>query len=105
MPGYPFLAKTPLRYNDIVAHLETNQTVGVPYTSDMVINAKADLEAQLDADSDGAEAMAERYPGAIARNFDTVEGVPSELDALIAYLQVLGTMVDFSVYKAEENLR
>ena len=105
MPGYPFLAKTPLRYNDIMAHLETNQTVGVPYTSDMVVNAKADLEAQLDADSDDAEAMAERYPGAIARNFDTVEGVPSELDALIAYLQVLGTMVDFSVYKAEENLR
>jgi cytochrome c oxidase cbb3-type subunit 2 len=105
MPGYPFLAKTALRYQDIAAHLEANRAVGVPYTDDMIANAKADLEAQLDADSDGAEALAERYPGAKSRNFDTVSGPASELDALVAYMQVLGTMVDFSVYNAEENLR
>jgi len=105
MPGYPFLAKTALRYQDIAAHLDTNRTVGVPYTDDMIANAKADLEAQLDPESDGVDGLVERYPGAKARNFDTIDGAASELDALVAYLQVLGTMVDFSVYNAEENLR
>jgi len=105
MPGYPFLAKTPLKYSDIAQHLKTNQTVGVPYSEDMVANAKADLEAQIDPESDNVDAMIERYPGANSRNFDGAPGAASELDALIAYLQVLGTMVDFSVYNAEENLR
>jgi len=105
MPGYPFLAETALKYSDIAQHLEANRTVGVPYSDDMIANAKADLEAQVDPDSDNVDAMLERYPGANARNFDGVSGKVSEMDALIAYLQVLGTMVDFSVYNAEENQR
>ena len=105
MPGYPFLAKTELKYNDIQDHLKANRAIGVPYTDDMIANAKTDLEAQLDPDSDGAEAVAERYPGTSVRNFDLQGGAPTEMDALVAYLQVLGTMVDFSSYKAEENLR
>lgn len=105
MPGYPFLDGEALRYNDIADHLATNRIVGVPYSDDMIANAKSDLEAQLDPDSDEVDAMLERYPGAKARNFDGEPGVPTEMDALIAYLQVLGAMVDFSVYNAEENLR
>jgi len=105
MPGYPFLAKTPLRYNDIKNHLAANRTVGVPYSDEMINNAVADLEAQVDPDSDNVDAMIARYPGAKARNFDGAPGPASELDALISYLQVLGTMVDFSVYNAKENLR
>ena len=105
MPGYPFLAKTALPYGDIDGHLSANRAVGVPYSDEMIANAKADLEAQLDPDSDGVDALVKRYPGAKARNFDLKVGPPRELDALIAYLQVLGTMVDFSAYKAEENLR
>ena len=79
--------------------------VGVPYTDDMIENARVDMESQSDPDSDGADAVMDRYPGAQSRNFDGQPGMPTEMDALIAYLQVLGTMVDFSVYKADENLR
>ncbi len=105
MPGYPFLAKTPLRTDDIADHLKANRTVGVPYSDDMLAKAADDLASQLDPDADGAEALVERYPGASVRNFDRQDGEPTEMDALVAYLQVLGTMVDFSVYKAEENYR
>jgi len=105
MPGYPFLAETPLDYGDIADHLSANVAVGVPYSAEMVASAKVDLEAQIDPDSDNAEALIARYPGARSRNFDGLPGAATEMDALIAYLQVLGTMVDFSVYKAEENLR
>jgi cytochrome c oxidase cbb3-type subunit 2 len=79
--------------------------VGVPYDDAMIAAARADLEAQVDPDSDGVEALQQRYPGAQARNFDAQAGVPTEMDALIAYLQVLGTMVDFKAYKAEDNYR
>jgi len=105
MPGYPFLAKAEIAETDMGKHLIANRYVGVPYTDAMITNAEADLYAQLDPDSDGVEAMQERYPGAKARNFDGNPGAPTEMDALIAYLQVMGTMVDFSVYKADENLR
>ncbi|MEQ8739033.1 MAG: cytochrome-c oxidase, cbb3-type subunit II [Rhodospirillales bacterium] len=104
MPGYPFLMKK-LRTDDIMDHLKANAMVGVPYDEAMIKAAKADLLAQVDPDAAGVEDMKKRYPGAQARNFDNVPGVPSEMDALIAYLQVLGTMVDFKVYKADENFR
>jgi cytochrome c oxidase cbb3-type subunit 2 len=105
MPGYPFLATTALKYKDIENHLTANKMVGVPYDDAMIEAAKADLEAQVNPDSDGVEAMQKRYPGAQARNFDAQPGVPTEMDALIAYLQVLGTMVDFKAYKADDNYR
>lgn len=105
MPGYPFLQETPLGFNDAKAHLYALSIVGVPYTEEMIENAVADLNAQVDPDSDGADAVAERYPGAQVRDFDGNPEMLSEMDAMIAYLQVLGTMVDFSAYKAEENLR
>ncbi|NQU62261.1 MAG: cytochrome-c oxidase, cbb3-type subunit II [Rhodospirillales bacterium] len=105
MPGYPFLMDEKADVKGIAAHLEANRMVGVPYSPDMIANAARDMTAQVNPDSDGAEAVAKRYPGAKARNFDGRSGPPSEMDALIAYLQVLGTMVDFSVYNAKENLR
>jgi cytochrome c oxidase cbb3-type subunit 2 len=105
MPGYPFL-DAPLDVGDIAGHLKTNAIVGVPYTDDMIANAAQDLAAQADPDSDGADAVAERYPGAQIRDFDGKPGAPTEMDAIIAYLQVLGTMVDFGSFKAEgDNLR
>ncbi len=106
MPGYPFLDTTPLKFDDAAAHLETNRTVGVPYTDEMIKAAMDDVRAQLDPDGDGAEALRKRYPGAQIRNFDAQPGEPSEMDAIIAYLQVIGTMVDFSAFKATgEKLR
>ena len=106
MPGYPFLARTPLTYEDIAAHLKANSEVGVPYTAEMIANAKADVEAQVNPDSDGAEALLKRYPKAQVQDFDGNPEMVSEMDALIAYLQMLGTLVDFDTFKAEgENLR
>ena len=104
MPSYPFLIETKLDFDNVGQHLRANADVGVPYTDEMIAVAKADVVAQVDPDSDGVDALLERYPGAQVRNFDGKPGI-SELDALIAYLQILGTMVDFSTYDAEANWR
>jgi len=105
MPGYPALARTEVNVDDIAAHLSTNRAVGVPYSDDEIANAKADLLAQADPDNGGVDGFQKRYPKAVVRNFDGKGGTPSELDALIAYLQVLGTMVDFKIYDDKANLR
>lgn len=105
MPGYPYLARRPVDVKALAGHLKANRMVGVPYTDDMIAKAAADARAQVDPDSDNAEAFLKRYPKAQLRDFDGNPKLVSELDALIAYLQMLGTLVDFDVYKAEENLR
>jgi len=104
MPGYSFLTKTSLDADNIAGHLSANSIVGVPYTKDMIANAQSDLVAQLDPEADAAEALAKRYPGVNVRNFDGQPGAPTEMDALIAYLQVIGTMVDFSAFKADGDI-
>jgi len=107
MPPYAFLEKTPLDYRDIAEELKANRTVGVPYSDAMIANAQTDLEAQATPDSDGVLSLQKRYPKANARDFDGNPQQITEADALIAYLQVLGTMVDFKTYKAQapENRR
>ncbi len=114
MPGYPFLAKTPLRYDDIADHMKTLRIVGVPYTGEMIKNARADVEAQAtpDADTDG---LVKRYGQKTfgsaeplkARDFDGNPKKITEMDALVAYLQMLGTLVDFKTFDPDnpENLR
>jgi cytochrome c oxidase cbb3-type subunit II len=103
MPAYAFLETTDLNVRDVGAHLKANRMVGVPYTDGQITNAQADLVAQ--ASVDGAEAMLARYPKSQARDYDGNPARVTEMDALIAYLQMLGTLVDFSAYKAEENVR
>jgi cytochrome c oxidase cbb3-type subunit 2 len=105
MPGYPFLGETDVDASSIEAHLKTSRMVGVPYTDDQIANAAADLRAQADPDDAGADAFAKRYPKAVVRNFDGKAGPPTEMDALVAYLQVLGTLVDFKLYNEKANLR
>lgn len=106
MPGYPFLAQRELQYGDIAARLATNRIVGVPYTDEQIQNAKVDLEAQANPDADGADAVKERYPKAVVRAFDGDPKKVTEADALIAYLQMLGTLVDFTKFdEAGPNLR
>lgn len=107
MPPYAFLFTKPLDYRDIDAQLKTNKEVGVPYTKDEIANAGADLEAQADPNSDGIDAFRKRYPNAQARDFDGDPNQITEADALIAYLQMLGTLVDFKTYRAHapENRR
>jgi cytochrome c oxidase cbb3-type subunit 2 len=105
MPGYPFLATTPLRMGDVKAHLEANRGVGVDYTDAMIANAARDLQTQVNPDADDADAFAERYPKASIRDFDGNPELLSELDALVAYLQMLGTLVDFKTFDATKNAR
>ena len=107
MPPYKMLALTPLDYRDVQKLLKANRTVGVPYTDDQIAHAKDDLEAQATPDGDGVEAFQKRYPKAQARDFDGDPSRITESDAVIAYLQMLGTLVDFKTYqaKAPENRR
>jgi cytochrome c oxidase cbb3-type subunit 2 len=105
MPGYPFLKDAELDTSNVVDHLKTLRAVGVPYTDEQIANAVADLKAQVDPDSPDAEALTKRYPKAVVRNFDGKSGAPTEMDALIAYLQMLGTLVDFKLYNEKANLR
>jgi len=100
MPGYPHLARTPLEVSDIAEHLKTLKIVGVPYDEAMIENASADLAAQAtpDADLSGIEA---RYPHAVTGDLDGNRDEITEMDALVAYLQVLGRMVDFTTYRPE----
>lgn len=105
MPRYAFLAKTPVRTDDARMHLQANKYVGVPYTKEMLEKATADMIAQATPDSDDAEGVTSRYPKAHVRDFDNNPKMVSEMDALVAYLQMLGTLVDFKAYKAEDNLR
>ena len=104
MPGYPFLAKTRLDIRQIAADLKTNALVGVPYDEAMIEAAVADLKAQADPENDGVDGLLERYPGANVRDFDGDPKMVTELDALIAYLQMLGTLVDFSTFDAKADL-
>jgi cytochrome c oxidase cbb3-type subunit 2 len=101
MPPYRFLDQTPLDYRDVQKLLSANRAVGVPYSDEEIANAKADLEAQADSDNEGVEAMQKRYPKAASRDFDGNKDRISEADALIAYLQMLGTLVDFKTYRAD----
>jgi cytochrome c oxidase cbb3-type subunit 2 len=97
MPSYAFLKETPIEVKTIAMHLDANRAVGVPYSDEMVANATADLKAQADpnADTSGIEA---RYPKAKLGDFDGDPARLTEMDALVAYLQMLGTLVDFSTY-------
>jgi cytochrome c oxidase cbb3-type subunit 2 len=97
MPPYSFLIRRKLDFKDVAAHLRTNRTVGVPYTDEMIKNALKDLADQANPEADH-EALLKRYPKAAVGDFDGKPGELTEMDALIAYLQVLGRMVDFTKY-------
>jgi cytochrome c oxidase cbb3-type subunit 2 len=107
MPTYAFLAKKPISPDDIAGHLRASRTLGVPYTADMVASANADFVAQADPSASGQDKLATRYPKAQIRDFDGDPSQITEMDALIAYLQMLGTTVDFTTYQASspENQR
>jgi len=92
MPSYAFLAEHPLRTKDIDLRLRANRIVGVPYTEEMIDQAKADLLSQLDPAGDSS-GLLRRYPGAVI--VGNGPNKASEMDALVAYLQILGTMVKF----------
>lgn len=107
MPPYGHLVTTLLDQNNIAGHLATNAMVGVPYDDKMIENAGADLVAQADPNMD-SEGLVERYGDKVKIGlFDGDPNQITEMDALVAYLQMLGTMVDFTAYEplSEDNRR
>jgi cytochrome c oxidase cbb3-type subunit 2 len=104
MPPYAFLADTDLNPGDMTAHLRAQRDVGVPYTAKDVELANADLAAQADANAD-TDDLLKRYPKAQVRDFDGNPDRLTEMDALVAYLQMLGTLVDFDSAAAQETER
>ena len=101
MPKYDYLERTMITPEHIEDLLATHRTVGVPYTDEMIETAAADFTAQADPNADH-EGLLARYPKAQARNFDGQPGI-SEADALIAYMQMLGTLVDFSTFEPVDS--
>ncbi|WP_444462652.1 cytochrome-c oxidase, cbb3-type subunit II [Rhodobacter capsulatus] len=98
MPSYSYLAKVPLDSTWIEDRVGTEAFVGVPYSSEMIASAKADFVAQADPNADSTTLLAGYGEKVNIRNFDGQPGL-TEMDALVAYLQVLGTMVDFSTFQ------
>ena len=105
MPGYGFLARADLDPAQVAAHMRTLRAVGVPYNDAQVANAMSDLKAQATPDSPGVADLQKRYPKSIARDFDGDPARVTEMDALVAYLQMLGTLVDFKLYDDKADLR
>jgi cytochrome c oxidase cbb3-type subunit II len=103
MPQYGFLADTRLEFEYIADNLVALSRVGVPYTEADIEQARQDVLGQADPDTPAGD-LVERYPGAQARDFDGDPDRVTEMDALVAYLQVLGTMVDVNAAAAQEVL-
>ncbi|MGH1399494.1 MAG: cytochrome-c oxidase, cbb3-type subunit II [Alphaproteobacteria bacterium] len=106
MPSYEFLLKKGAKIHDLGKHLKTLKFVGVPYSDEAIEMAVKDAEAQALGESrTDISGLQERYDENVnARDFDGQPNMISEMDALIAYLQVLGTMVDFESAKNIEAL-
>ncbi|MEY4982773.1 MAG: cytochrome-c oxidase, cbb3-type subunit [Pseudomonadota bacterium] len=101
MPKYGYLLNHEIDGRYIGDVMATHSLVGVPYDDAMMENAVADFVAQADPNAD-TSGLLERYGKAVVSNFD---GQPqlTEMDALVAYLQVLGTMVDFSTFTPDAS--
>lgn len=92
MPRYPWLGETPLAIDHLGDDLRALRKVGAPYTEDMIANASADAAAQASPDAD-TESLIGRYGEATqVRSFDGDQRTVSEMDALVAYLQILGKL-------------
>ena len=104
MPGYAFMANRRLTAGDMTAHLSAQTRVGVPYTQSAIDAANEDLVAQADPNADRS-GLESRYPGVQVRDFDGDPDAITEMDALIAYLQMLGTLVDTDAAAAQEQPR
>jgi cytochrome c oxidase cbb3-type subunit 2 len=105
MPAYPWLSQIELDFDHIADDLKVQSALGVPYTPEMIENAATDLRIQATTDHPDADGLTKRYPGAQARDFDGDAKRITEADALIAYLQMLGTQVNFKLYNDKANIR
>jgi cytochrome c oxidase cbb3-type subunit 2 len=104
MPPYAFLKDRDLDAGDVRAHLKALSRVGVPYDARAIAAANDDLKLQVDEFGD-LEDFNTRYPKAQVRDFDGNPDRLTEMDALVAYLQMLGTLVDFEAAAPYEQPR
>lgn len=99
MPGYKFLIQHDAKVSNIASDMEVLRKIGVPYTDEMIQNAVSDAFIQGSVDRESDKFIA-RYGSKVnIRDFDGNPNKLSEMDALVAYLQVLGTMVDFAKFE------
>jgi cytochrome c oxidase cbb3-type subunit II len=105
MPSYAHLAERDVSLGAIADHMRANRAVGVPYTQEQIDKAVIDTKAQVNPDDPEADNFLKRYPKAQVRNFDGNARAITEADALIAYLQILGTLVDVKLYDNKADLR
>jgi cytochrome c oxidase cbb3-type subunit II len=103
MPSYSFLADTPLKLADVSANLGALSVVGVPYTDADIEAAENDMFAQANPELDAGD-LQTRYPKAQIRDYDGDPSRVTEMDALVAYLQMLGTLVDVDSAAAQAEL-
>ncbi|WP_282609757.1 cytochrome-c oxidase, cbb3-type subunit II [Pelagibius sp. Alg239-R121] len=104
MPKYGWLQRNDLRIDDLGAHLSAMKAVGVPYSDEMIANATNDAFGQTLPDSDFAEGVSERYGEETnIREFDGDTSRVTEMDALVAYLQILGRLTDAAYQQAAGN--
>ncbi|MFV0645634.1 MAG: cytochrome-c oxidase, cbb3-type subunit II [Sphingomonadaceae bacterium] len=103
MPTFAFLAKTELDTSLAQDKLVALSRVGVPYSKEDIAQAETDLKAQANPDADASD-MQQRYPKSQQRDFDGDPKRLTEMDALVAYLQMLGTLVDVNSAAAQEEL-
>jgi len=97
MPSYRHLATAPLDYRNVESDLKANSAVGVAYTDEQIANAEKDLVSQANPENDfsAVVALQDRYGENVqARDFDGNSSQITEMDALVAYLQALGTSTD-----------
>jgi cytochrome c oxidase cbb3-type subunit 2 len=106
MPGYGFLAREPLDTRALMRNLAALRATGVPYTDEQVAKAHEDAIAQADHEANAEEELKRRYGKKVnIRNFDGNKAQVTEMDALVAYLQMLGTLVDTDKLKREKVVR
>jgi len=99
MPTYPFLVERDAQISGISDDMEVLRKLGVPYTDEMIQNATSDAVIQASNERE-AEGLQKRYGGKVnVHDFDGNPSRISEMDALVAYLQVLGCFVDFAKYE------
>ena len=104
MPAYRWLERTRLDTEKLGLDLAALRKVGVPYTDEMIANATADAMGQINPDSSQAEGLVSRYGDATqVRSFDGSAGRPTEMAALVAYLQILGLLTDAAHRQAAEQ--
>ena len=100
MPNYPWLLATDLDYSDVADRMRALRWTGVPYSvtqPEYDRNVKTFGKATADL-LDINQAQDSLLKQARDREFDGNPARITEMDALVAYLQVLGTMIDFTQY-------